>query len=202
MSKFNKNDKVKIIKGANVGMEATIFKVENSDDFHTNEDVYRIKCEAYPDGIIMTESSLVLLSESMNDSYSVFTEAKKDKKGGDEGSAKSYVTDIMLHLFKLKFSTDKDSHKHWRDEIEEFRIKYKEAIYNKNIGKNNTNIVNAINREFDTKLFKNSKDQYIKLANKPDGKHLIPGLKHLPKECPWTLEEVIFGNINKILELI
>ena len=110
-------------------------------------------------------------------------------------SANTHVSIIIEHLFKLKYSTNNRSHNEWRAIVRKHKS---EIIYltKWKTPRSNTNIINEMHEELPY-LYEDG-CCYYKLASKIY-KNIEDGIKYIPEECPWTLEELVENNVEDLL---
>ena len=103
---------------------------------------------------------------------------------------------VIEHLLKLKYCTNSRNHKVWKNSIETHRGTL--YGYLQWLSKNPT-------RRLIEYLENNIENAYItgvRLYNKAAKKYpdLEDGLKLIPEDCPWTLEELMENDIDDLLE--
>lgn len=111
--------------------------------------------------------------------------------------ASSNLSRMMEHLLKLKYSTSTMFIRKWTHEIEyTFRrtVQDRSGWYTK---KPNTNVIKDL-REGIQDIYDYGITFYMKDAKKFDD--LKDGIKLIPKECPWTLDELMELDIDGLLE--
>lgn len=111
--------------------------------------------------------------------------------------ASSNLSRMMEHLLKLKYSTSTRFIRKWTNEIETgFRriVQDRSGWYTK---KSKTNVIKDL-REGIQDIYDYGITFYIKDAKKFD--NLKDGIKLIPKECPWTLDELMELDIDELLE--
>ena len=111
--------------------------------------------------------------------------------------ASSNLSRMMEHLLKLKYSTSTRFIRKWINEIETgFRriVQDRSGWYTK---KSKTNVIKDL-REGIQDIYDYGITFYIKDAKKFD--NLKDGIKLIPKECPWTLDELMELDIDELLE--
>jgi hypothetical protein len=111
--------------------------------------------------------------------------------------ASSNLSRMMEHLLKLKYSTSTRFIRKWTNEIETgFRriVQDRSGWYTK---KSKTNVIKDL-REGMQDIYDYGITFYIKDAKKFD--NLKDGIKLIPKECPWTLDELMELDIDELLE--
>lgn len=160
-----------------------------------NEALERI--ELLNDELNKVKRALIAASEGKP-----FNEAFNDEVFLEDSSprreASSKLSRMIQHLFKAKYSTIDRLKDDWKDESDEI---YRSAVIDitgwysdKDI--NNTvinHLRNTLQSIYNTgiKMYNNSAKKY------PD---LIPGQKMIPKECPWTLDELMEDLIDDLLD--
>ena len=111
--------------------------------------------------------------------------------------ASSNLSRMMEHLLKLKYSTSTRFIRKWTNEIETgFRriVQDRSGWYTK---KSKTNVIKDL-REGIQDIYDYGITFYIKDAKKFD--NLKDGIKLIPKECPWTLDELMELDIDGLIE--
>lgn len=111
--------------------------------------------------------------------------------------ASSNLSRMMEHLLKLKYSTSTRFIRKWINEIETgFRriVQDRSGWYTK---KSKTNVIKDL-REGIQDIYDYGITFYIKDAKKFD--NLKDGIKLIPKECPWTLDELMELDIDELLK--
>lgn len=111
--------------------------------------------------------------------------------------ASSNLSRMMEHLLKLKYSTSTRFIRKWTNEIETgFRriVQDRSGWYTK---KSKTNVIKDL-REGIQDIYDYGITFYMKDAKKFD--NLKDGIKLIPKECPWTLDELMELDIDGLLE--
>lgn len=111
--------------------------------------------------------------------------------------ASSNLSRMMEHLLKLKYSTSTRFIRKWTNEIETgFRriVQDRSGWYTK---KSKTNVIKDL-REGIQDIYDYGITFYIKDAKKFD--NLKDGIKLIPKECPWTLDELMELDIDELLK--
>ena len=137
--------------------------------------------EDYLDGSIDTRGLIAFLTEMATE--------HQDK-------AEFLISEIMLYLFKIKYSTSNNPKKHWRAEIlnRSFGLRW---LFRQGKKVKNRDLLNLEKEILDDALI-SAKEQYARLSLEyPD---LKSGLDKLPEESYWSIEELIsFTNIDSLL---
>lgn len=159
-----------------------------------NEALERI--ELLNDELNKVKRALIAASEGkpFNEAFNdeVFLEEKSFEK-----KCRKYLTTMMEHLLKLKYCTNDRNNAQWLNTI---RTKRRDTMNEVNwMSKNNrdTNLCKFIINNLQD-FYETSVEYYKDDANEyPD---LIPGQKMIPKECPWTLDELMEDSIDNLLD--
>jgi len=126
-------------------------------------------------------------SESVDELYLESNRSEANKTG-------SFIRQMIIHLFKLKYGKDLNSHDHLRDEIENFRDEVI-MILRWDTMKKLPNIIRLVVDDIDLdyqravrkfKRTKNLDNDYLSIQN-------------LPNQCPWILEELMDNSIDDLL---
>jgi len=118
-----------------------------------------------------------------------------------EKSARSFIRLIIEHLLILKYGVDTTAWNHLRQEIRTFQLNLSDCL-DWDLKTRETVIINNL-REIMPLIYKRGiktyKDHEEDDSNPFPNPNLKLILKALPKDCPWTLEELVEGSINVLL---
>lgn len=124
------------------------------------------------------------MDKEFADIFNIFLEASNEV---DVLSGK--LRTIIIHLFKIKYSTIDRYKSDWENEIEQRRTEITKLI------KRGHNLFSKIDID---RIYSKAISEYNSLSkNYKD----LPNIKRIVnKECPWTAEEIYVSDIYKLID--
>lgn len=125
----------------------------------------------------------------------IFTEGKQDKS-----TIKSELTLAYQHLLKLRFARTADPVKSWYDTVMTSKRELSNVLdWDIEDQKCNKNLMTFIEENLG-KFYSIG----ISLYKKDSEKHvdLRPGIKLIPKECPWALNDILREDVSDLIRMI
>lgn len=110
-------------------------------------------------------------------------------------SSRNYLIAIMEHLLKLKYCINNRNHNDWRVTIIKAKNNFKDATDWK-LDTPNTAIINELKNNLQ-KFYNAARNEYIN--NSEDYDDLKDGVKYLPEQCPWEIEQLVNHRIDLLI---
>ena len=113
----------------------------------------------------------------------------------------TFAEKIILHLFKLAYGNDTNSHKHLSDEIDEFRDSII-RLTNWDEPKKRVKIVIQMAEENMYLSYRRAVKTFQRILENNPKDYKIQSTRNFSKECPWTLEQLMDDTLDELVKTI